>query len=327
MAFLIDLNLWERFHDNVEAMIENFVEYLPEIVFALIIFILTFIVAQFIDKKITKYSARLQKRMRVGPTKFVMLRHVIIGLVYLIGLVLIFYTIPPLQKLSTAILASVGVLGIIFGIAAQDSFGNLISGIALVFFQPFRIGDLITVGSNYGRVTDINLRQTTIKTSDDRIILIPNSVLNKETVINWTYDDTVVRWSFTIQISYESDIDRARAIMIEEARKNSYVLSKEVLARQKPGTSEDVRARVSDLASFGVNILLDFWVNDRDNAYSAEYAIRENIKKRFDSEPNVSIPLPQYVLSTGAPLGVQLTDANAAEKSDVNGNLNDETVV
>ncbi|MDV0445581.1 Small-conductance mechanosensitive channel [Methanimicrococcus sp. At1] len=312
MALLIDLNLWERFHDNVEAMIGNFVEYLPEIVFALIIFILTFIVAQFIDKKITKYSARLQKRMRVGPTKFVMLRHVIIGLVYLIGLVLIFYTIPPLQKLSTAILASVGVLGIIFGIAAQDSFGNIISGIALVFFQPFRIGDLITVGSNYGRVTDINLRQTTIKTSDDRIILIPNSVLNKETVINWTYDDTIVRWSFTIQISYDSDIDRARAIMIEEARKNPYVLSKEVLARKK-GAGEDVRARVSDLANFGVNILLDFWVNDRDNAYSAEYAIRENIKKRFDNEPNVSIPLPQYVLSTGAPMDVRLNGSGPAE--------------
>lgn len=306
MEVTVEFNVWDSFQATVNVMIEYFFANLPNLIFALIILISTVIAAKIINNRITKYSAKLQKRMHMGTTKFVMLKHLCIGFVYVIGLILIFYSIPSLRSLSSTLLASVGILGLVVGIAAQDSFGNLISGIALVFFQPFRVGDLITVGTNYGRVTDINLRQTTITTSDDRIIIIPNSTLNKETVVNWTYDDTLVRWSFVIQISYDSDIDRARAIMIEEARKDSNVLSKEVLARKKPDVSQDVRARVADLASFGVNIILDFWVNDRDNAYTAEYAIRENIKKRFDKEPSVNIPFPQYVLSTGTPLDVNI---------------------
>ncbi|MDR2944992.1 MAG: mechanosensitive ion channel family protein [Methanosarcinales archaeon] len=310
MSFLVDLKLWERFQQAVENLASGFVESLPELLFSFILLIATVFAAKIVERFIRRSSSRIQKKMRIDETKFTMLRHLMVGFVYLIGLALIFYTIPQLQRLSTAILASVGFIGIIFGIAAQDSFGNLVSGVALVFFQPFRVGDLITVDGNYGRVMDINLRQTAILTSDDRIIIIPNSTLNKETVINWTYDDTIIQWSFTVPISNDSDIDRAFQIMIEEARKNPYVLSKEVLDKKKPGLSDSVKARVSGMDGSETTILLDFWVNDRSNAYSAEYAIREGIKRRFTADPLVELPTTQIALLTPSPTGQNLKKGN-----------------
>ncbi|WP_316557997.1 mechanosensitive ion channel family protein [Methanimicrococcus hongohii] len=267
---------------------------------------MTVFVAKIVENRINKYSGKIQKRMRMDPTKFTMLKHVAVGFVYIVGLIIIFYTIPSLKSLSTTLLASVGLLGIVIGIAAQDTFGNILSGIALVFFQPFRVGDLITVGGYYGRVTDINLRQTTLLTSDDRVILIPNSVLNKETVINWTLDDPVVQWSFTVQISNNSDVDTARQILIEEAKKNPNVLTREVMVRKRPDILSVIRARVSGMDEKGTLLLLDFWVNDRDNAYSTEYAIREGILKRFAEEPAVSLPSTQIALATYEPLNVSV---------------------
>lgn len=310
MAILFDEGLWASFQNTINGMISFFVSNIQEFVFSLVILILTIFVAKIVKNRIDKRSYKIQKRMHMDATKFVMLKHITVGFVYIIGFIIIFYTIPQLRSLSTALLASVSILGIIIGIAAQDSFGNIISGIALVFFQPFRVGDLITVGDSYGRVKDINLRHTTILTGDDRIIIIPNSALNKDTVVNWTYDDPIIRWSFPVTISNDSDLDLARQILLEEAQKNSYVLPKEVLARKFPGYTESVRARVSNMDGYGTTLLLDFWVNDRDNAYSAEYAIREGIKRRFDAETRVVVPTNQFALSTYNPFHVTVHNAN-----------------
>lgn len=244
MATVEDLHIWESFRATVRGLIDFVTEHISEIFFVIIILLLTIVIAKIIENRMTAYASTLQKGMRMDATKLSMLRHITVGIIYILGFILILYTIPELRALSSTILVSVGVLSLVIGMAAQDTFGNIISGIALVFFHPFRVGDLITVGTNYGRVTDVNLRQTTILTPDNRYILIPNSTLNKDVVINWTYQDTLVRWSCTIPISHNSSIDRAREIMLEEARKNPYVLSKEVLERKHVNFSADVRARV-----------------------------------------------------------------------------------
>ena len=297
MASLFNINVWESFEKALEGMVVFFFDNLSVFIFALVVLLITAIIAKIVERRINKYSDKLQKKMRGGSTRLTMLKHVSVGLVYLVGLALIFYSVPELRSLSSTLLASVGVIGLILGIAAQDTFGNIISGIALVFFQPFRVGDLITVGGHYGRITDINLRQTTIMTSDNRVIFIPNSVLNKETVINWTYEDTLVRWSFTIQITNNSDLNKVRRILIEEAQKSPYVLSQKDLALRKPDVAIPVRARVSDSNGEFTAVLLEFWVNDRDNAYSAEYEIREGIKKRFEADESVSYSFNQLTVS------------------------------
>lgn len=296
-ATVEELQIWDSFLVTIDKIKIFLIDHISEFIFVIIILLATVLIAKIVENRMVKYGSHLQKGMRMDVTKMTMLRHMSVSVIYILGFILILYTIPELKALSSTILLSVGVLSLVIGMAAQDTFGNIISGIALVFFHPFRVGDLITVGTNYGRVTDVNLRQTTMLTPDNRYIMIPNSALNKETVINWTYDDTLVRWSCKIPISHNSNIDRAREIMLEEARKNQFVLSKEILERKHVNFSEDVRARVSDVTPLGVIILLDFWVDDRDNAVPAEYAIREAIQKRFYDDPDVATPLPHYVFS------------------------------
>lgn len=317
MPLLIDINLWERFEQTVDNMAVFFVDSLPELFFSFVILIATVIVAKIVENRVNNHSARLQKKMRMDPTRFVMMKHFTIGFVYIVGLIIIFYTIPSLQTFSAALFASVGLIGIILGIAAQDSFGNLISGVAIVLFHPFRVGDLITVGGNYGRVTDINLRQTTLLTSDERVIIIPNSVMNKETVINWTIVDPIVQWSITVPISNDSDLDIAREILISEALKSPNVLTKEALALRNPNITNPVRARVSGMDGNGVYLLLDFWVNDRDNAFSTECAIREGIFRRFSQEPAVDVPTTQVVLGTYKPFNVTVQNESSLSSEEV----------
>ena len=304
MSLIFDMDtLWNSLEKTIQGMINYFTDNLAAFIFAAVIFLLTVIAANIVRRRFNRYNERLQKRMRTDKTKMVMLKHVSVCFVYLIGFVLIFYSIPGLRALSTTLLASVGVLGLIVGMAAQDTFGNIISGFSLVFSQPFRVGDLVTVGSNYGRVTDINLRQTTILTSDDRTIIIPNSILNKETVVNWTFTDPLIRWSIELQVTNDSDLSKARAVLIEEAAANGYVLSARELAVRKSDVSEPVRARISGNNGDYTSILLDFWVNDRDNAYSAEYEIRERIKIRFDEETTIALAANRITLEYGSQSG------------------------
>lgn len=297
MVLVPEVDLLGDFERTLSAMIQYFFDNLYIFIFVLIILFFTYLVSRLVDKSFKRYLKNVQSRMKMDITKLAMLRHVSVGFVYLLGVILIVYTVPGLRALSSAILVSVGVIGLVFGMAAQDTFGNIVSGIALSFFRPFSVGDLITVQGSYGRVTDIDLRQTTILTSDNRTILIPNSVLNKETVINWTFHDKSVRWSFSIIISHDSDFDLARNIIVEEVRKNPNIIPNDVLLSVYNITSENARARISNLTPMGVEILIDFWVYERENAYPAEYAIRESIKRRFDKEEKVRIPLPKYALS------------------------------
>lgn len=264
----------------------------------------TFIVAQIAGMWVSKMARSVGDKSRSGSTKLVMLRHVTVGAIYAVGLLIAVYTIPSLRTFSATLLAGAGLAAMVLGLAAQSTFSNMVSGLALVFFRPFDIGDKITVGSDYGEVIDINLRQTTLETFDNKRIIIPNSSLNSLTITNWTANaDKTVIGTITIGVSYNSDIDKAREIMIEEARKSSYVMKSEEV-RELHGDDElpDVKARVIELAPYSVDIRLDFWVYTRSDLFSAQTEIREAIKKRIDDEPSVSIPFPHTTVLFGNPM-------------------------
>ncbi|MBE0523557.1 MAG: mechanosensitive ion channel [Methanosarcinales archaeon] len=82
--------------------------------------------------------------------------------------------------------------------AAQNALGNIISGISLAIFQPFRVGDSVTIHKEYGMVTDLGLRHTVITTWDNRRLLIPNSIISDEAIINWSIEDPTIIWPVNI---------------------------------------------------------------------------------------------------------------------------------
>ncbi|MFW5987274.1 MAG: mechanosensitive ion channel family protein, partial [Methanohalophilus sp.] len=261
-----------------------------DVLFVIFIIVLTIVASKFIDRLIHHQFEVASRRMAVDETAYRMIRHTSVALVYVFGLFLIIMRFPALQNLSFAILAGAGFLGIVVGLAAQSTMSNIISGVSLAIFRPFRVGDRVNVRDDYGKVTDITLRHTVVKTWDNRRLIIPNHVISDEAIINWTIEDPTVCWPIDIGISYDSDIDLARKIMVEEGRKNKNTMSfSELRKYDEKFSDDDVLVLLTGLGDFAVNLKLFVWVRDRSFAYGTGCEIREAIKKRFDKE-GIEIP-------------------------------------
>ncbi|MDQ6964793.1 MAG: mechanosensitive ion channel family protein, partial [Mariprofundales bacterium] len=230
-------------------------------------------------------------RLKVDETSYTVLRRLIVATVYTLGFVLVIYTLPELRSISTAIFASAGFAGIVIGFAAQGAISNIISGVFLAVFQPIRVGDYVTFRDEYGRVTDITLRHTVITTWDNRRFIVPNSVMNTESIINWSIEDPTVLWYVDLGISYDSDIDLARRIMVEEMEKHPDTLSLLDIKRYHPEVEEAYVVRLVECGDFALVLRMYFWVRDRSLAFGTGCEILEAVKKRFDAE-GVEIPFP-----------------------------------
>ncbi|MCD4808138.1 MAG: mechanosensitive ion channel family protein [Methanococcoides sp.] len=260
-------------------------------VFSIVLF--TLISAKMVDRILKAYFQFASKKMKIDETTYGLVRRIIVGLVYFFGIVVIVFSIPGLRDISIALFAGAGFAGIVVGMAAQNTLSNIIAGIALATFRPFRVGDLLTIHDEYGRVTDITLGYTKIRTWDNRRLNIPNHVISDEAIINWSIDDPTVNWTVDIGISYDSNIDLARSIMIDEARKHKNVMTYEDLqkhnSREKKGN--EISVLLTELGDFAVNLRLYVWVKDRSVGFTTGCDLREAIKKRFDAE-GIEIPFP-----------------------------------
>lgn len=302
-----------------------------KLVVAAIAIVLTYIIARFVAKAIDRhYSSLIDKlgERGVNITAVNLMRRLVIAAIYVLGFLFIVSLFPSLSAISTTLLAGAGFAGIVVGFAAQKVVGNLLSGVAITVFQPFRIGDYLTVegahGTEYGRVEDVNLQYTTIQTWENKRLIIPNTVMSEVTIQNWSIGEPPVYWTVDVGISYDSDIDLARKIMLEEARRHPDVMRYEQLARMRRGLKvgdDGVNVKVIELADFSVNLRLGFWVRDRPTAWAAGCAIREAIKKRFDAE-GVEIPFPYRTilykkdLPTPEKLKEPLTRAESEDATD-----------
>ncbi|UGV40836.1 mechanosensitive ion channel family protein [Methanococcoides orientis] len=263
------------------------------IIFSVLVIILTFLLAKLIDRLLKAYFVLASKKMNIDETTYGLVRRIIVALVYFSGFLVIVFSNQGLRDLSIALFAGAGFAGIVIGMAAQSTLSNIIAGISLATFRPFRVGDLLTIHNEYGRVTDITLGYTKIRTWDNRRLNIPNHIISDEAIINWSIDDPSVNWTVEIGISYDSDIDLARSIMIAEARKHPKVMNYEQLLHYQPNkrSGEEISVLVTELGDFAVNLKLYVWVHDRSVAFDTGCELKEAIKKRFDAE-GVEIPFP-----------------------------------
>jgi len=252
----------------------------------IIIILGTFYMAKFLDKNLEKYQPKLTVgeglQMGVDKTYHTMIRRLLVAVVYIMGILMVILQIPPLQRVAVAMLAGAGLATVAIGFAAQDSLSNIVSGIFLAVFKPIQIGDYVDFNGEYGHIEDITLRHTIICTWDLRRIIVPNSVMGKENIINWSIKDPEIIWPVNFGISYDADIDQARDIIIEETKRHPMVLK-----------DKEIRVRLTELGDFAVNLRLIFHVAHRDDAFTTGCDIRETVKKRFDAE-GIEIPYPYH---------------------------------
>lgn len=245
-----------------------------------VISVATFVVARVINRSLLGYFKAVSKKLNVEETTYAVIRHFIVALVYLAGIILIVSSVPQIRDISVALLAGAGFAGIVIGFAAQSTLSNLISGISLAVFRPFRIGDVLSIRGEYGTVEDISLRHTVIRTWENKRLIIPNGIISDEAIVNWSIGDLLVLWHVDFGIAYDADIDLARSIIFDEIDKHPDVMH-----------DRERKVMVVELSDFSVNLRTVFWVQDRPTAWGTGCDIRESVKKRFDKE-GVEIPFP-----------------------------------
>ena len=188
----------------------------------------------------------------------------------------------------TMLVAGMGIMGLVIAFAAQDTLGNFISGMFLLTDRPFKVGDLVLMGNgDYCRVEKIGMRSTKLyNTFDHDVIILPNSKIANEKVINLTEPDNKMKVKVTIGVDYDTDIQKAKKIMLDVANKHTDVINAE---------DRDPFVRLVDFGDSSINLKLYTWVYHLDDQWRVGGEMREEIFELFKKE-GIDIPFPQRVV-------------------------------
>lgn len=268
-------------------------EVLIKILFVIFVTIVTASVVKRIFKKVIVKSA---ENADANLTTLKFLNHSISVIVLLIGFSWASSMIDFLKPIAASIVAGAGILAIALGFAAQQTLGNIISGLFIVISKPFQINDRISMSDGLrGIVEDITLRHTVIRNFENQRIIVPNSIISNQILINSNFSDTRICRFINVGISYDSDIDLAREIMIEEI--TSHPLNIDIRSNEDIKTGAPrLAVRVTELADSSVNMRAWAWAKDAPDAFLMECDVIETIKKKFDKS-GITIPFPQRTIS------------------------------
>ncbi len=226
-----------------------------------------------------------------NPTAFIFLKNSISFVLVSIGLLWIFYNIPYFNNLGSTLFAGAGILAAIIGFASQKAFANVIGGVFILIFKPFRVGELIQVGGRTGTVEEITLRHVMIRDFEARRIIIPNSTISDETIINSSILDEKIRKHMEFSISYESDVDLAMKLLQEEALNHPACIDNRT-DEQKAENSEIVPVKLIRMNDSSLTLRAWVWTESADKAFSLACDMHVSVLKRF-KENGIKIPYPQ----------------------------------
>ena len=198
------------------------------------------------------------------------------------GMQILGFNLSILLAGSAALLVGVG-LGL------QNLFSDFVSGIIILIDSSIKVNDVIEVNGIVSRVQEINLRTTTVLTRDDKYIILPNSDLTRNQLINWTHGNIASRFAVNVGVGYDSDVDQVMQILQE-----IIVVHEGVQKEPMPFI------RFVDFADSTINFSVNFWVEDVFRVLSIESSLRVKIFKAF-GENNIDIALPQRVLHLKEP--------------------------
>ncbi len=245
------------------------------------------------------FRRTLQKMLEIGnpaATAFAYLRYLALGAIYFTGFAVIVSNIPPLAVGMNKLFAAGGVLAVVIGLASQEAMGAIISGVIILVFKPFGIGDVVNVVSSgvSGTVEEITLRHTIIRTIENKRIIIPNDTMNSAIIENANHTENKVCLMLDVGITYESDIEHAMQIMREEITSHPDYFDYRTAQEQKDG-APPVVIRVQELADSAVVIRAQLWARDNSTSFAMRSDLLKSIKERCEAE-GVDIAYPHLVV-------------------------------
>lgn len=222
--------------------------------------------------------------LRVDPTNYNFLKNGFSFTIYAFAAFFVMTQIPAFQKASQTIFTATGIFAAIVALASQQAFSNIFSGVFIIIFRPFRVGDVIEIDQNrLGVVEDITLRHTVIRNFENRRFIIPNSVINNTIILNSDIKEQPVRRMMEILIGYDTPIDRVFQILTESVLSHPYHIDYRKQEEFDEGIHE-VEIRVMEYLPTGLRIRVYLWAENHRKAFRLHTDVNYMVKKKFDEE-------------------------------------------
>ena len=262
----------EKSAQLLESGMDLVLQYGPSLLAAIAIFLIGKMVAKWIKRIVS----RVMTKADVDP--------LIIGFTTSIAYIgmMVFVVMAALAQIgiqTTSFIAVLGAAGLAIGLALQGSLANFAAGFLLIVFRPFKVGDVVEAAGVTGKVDVIQIFTTTLKTPDNKTIIIPNAKLGGDNIINYSTQETR-RVDLTVGVSYDADLKEVRNILEDIVSKDERIL-------QDPAH----QIVVGELADNSVNFYVRVWVKSADY-WDVYFHATETVKLRLD-EAGIGIPYPQ----------------------------------
>lgn len=251
--------------------------------------IVTYIIVYIINLIVVRYQSAIQEKQPQLHTTITFGRRILIGVVALIGVGAAgFASFPGASGAIASLFVAAGFTSIVIGLAAQSSLSNLIAGGVISTSQPFRIGDAIIYDNEYCFVEDIRLMFCILRTWDNRRLMVPNSMFLSSVVKNYTAVDPAKVAIIYVQITLESNLDKAMEIMKDSIRKHPNFVP----------TEGYPSVQIMDFTEYGIQLRALGRAADQGSNWNLEKEALYTIKKEFDRNGiKIAVPRREVVLS------------------------------
>jgi small conductance mechanosensitive channel len=238
--------------------------------------ILVLIIGKWLSRKISKVLSIVLEKNKVDATLVGFLANITY---YALLIMVIIAAAGQLGINTTSFLTIVGAAGLAVGLALKDSLSNFASGVMLILFRPFHVGDFVTAGGVTGKVEQITIFTTVLNTPDNQRVIVPNGAITSDVITNVNANPTR-RVDMVFGIGYDDDIAKAKKILTELLDADERIL-------KDPAPM----VALSELADSSVNFVVRPWVK-AENYWGVYFDMHEKVKLTFD-DAGISIPYPQ----------------------------------
>ncbi len=263
---MVDYNIY------INKAIDAAVFYAPKVLLAVIVLL--------VGLRLIKYMGKLTRKAMDKKNMEESLKHFLVSLISIFLKVILVVTVISMVGVeTTSFVAVLAAAGFAIGMALQGSLGNFAGGVLILLFKPFKVGDVIEAQGQKGKVSQIEIFNTIIKTPDNQTVIVPNGILSNGIINNLSTEKTR-RVDLTFGIGYDDDLKKAQQILNKIVNKHNKIL-------KDPAPF----VRVAELGDSTVNFTVRAWAEGKDY-WDVHFDLTEQVKLEFDKE-KISIPYPQ----------------------------------
>lgn len=266
-------------HNLQEVMtdlVDRFFRHLPGVLTGIVVYLFFWLLARLAVRLVRRLAARARADEAMRELLVPLTRFAVLATGVLMALDQMGFEVRSL-------IAGLGIAGLAVGLAAQETMANIIAGFAILWDQPFRLGDTVTMAGNQGQVSEIGLRSTRIRTFDQREVILPNKEVVQQPIVNHSRSPAM-RIDAPIAVAYGIAVERVREVLLAAARRSLPVLD-----------SPEPQVVVTALGESGVTVELRVWVADPLAPTSSRFLLLEVAKSALE-EAGLEIPFPQRVV-------------------------------